>query len=452
MSINRMYQDFRNSSPKSLAAVSTVCLYLLLGASGLTADEVTKWNGIAGDASFNSGLSGIPPFESRLYAMTHAAIHDALNAIDRRYSPYELNSLLIPGASPEAAVATAAHQVLVDQFNQLIAYDLAPQQAMLDAAYVSSLAAIPAGPAKDAGILVGHAAAAAILSKRANDGWNQKDLQPLKYSDYLQGTAPGEYRFTPPNNFAFLPNWGKLPPFVLFRADQYLPSPPYPVDSKRYTADYYEIKNLGGNGVTTPSARTPDQTQIALFWFESSPLGWNRIARTVSASKGIGLWENARLFALLNFASADGYIGSFYAKYYYKYWRPITAIRLGDIDGNPDTVGDPTWTPLRETPAIPDYDSGHSVQGGAISEIMRLFFGTDNIAFTTCSTSMPAGSTCNDPSPVTRSYTSFSQAAAENGLSRILVGIHFRKAVTEGIDHGVKSPTIHLFIPSVRSR
>ena len=364
MRINRMYQDFRHPSAKSLAAVSTVCLYLLLGASYLAADEVTKWNGIAGNASFTSGLSGIPPFESRLYAVTHAAIHDALNAIDRRYSPYVLNSLFIPGASPEAAVATAAHQVLVNQFNQLIAYGLAPQQAVLDAAYVSSLAAIPAGPAKDAGILVGQAAAGAILSMRANDGWNQQIVQDFKY---LQGTAPGEYRFTPPNNFAFLPNWGKLPPFVLFRADQYLPSPPYPVDSKRYTADYYEIKNLGGNGVTTPSARTPDQTQIAIFWFESSPLGWNRIARTVSASRGLGLWENARLFALLNFASADGYIGSFYAKYYYKYWRPITAIRLGDTDGNPDTVGDPTWTPLLDTPPPPDYDSAHSVEGGAMS-------------------------------------------------------------------------------------
>ena len=236
---------------------------------------------------------------------------------------------------------------------------------------------------------------------------------------------------------------------TFFRADQYRPSPPYPVDSKRFTADYYEIKNLGGNGVTTPSARTPDQTQIAIFWYESSPLGWNRIARTVSASRGLGLWENARLFALLNFASADGYIASFDAKYYYNYWRPITAIRLGDTDGNPDTVGDPTWTPLLDTPPIPDYDSGHSVQGGAMSEIMRLFFGTDNISFSTCSTTMPAGSTCNDPSPVTRSFTSFSQAAAENGLSRILVGIHFRKAVTEGIQHGGKIAH-HTFVHYLR--
>jgi hypothetical protein len=186
------------------------------------------------------------------------------------------------------------------------------------------------------------------LSKRANDGWNQQIVQDFAY---LRGPRPASIasrRLTT----AFLPNWGKLPPFVLFRADQYLPSPPYPVDSKRYTADYYEIKNLGGNGVTTPSARTPDQTQIAIFWFESSPLGWNRIARTVSALRGLGLWENARLFALLNFASADGYIGSFYAKYYYKYWRPITAIHLGDVDGNPDTVGD-YMDALLETPPIP---------------------------------------------------------------------------------------------------
>ena len=446
MRIDKTYQHSRRLSARSLATVVTVCLYLIPGASCLAADEVIKWNAIAGNAAFTSGLSGNPLFESRVYAMTHVAIHDALNAIDRRYEPYALKTPETPGASPEAAVATAAHHVLVNQFNQLIAYGFATQQAMLDAAYTSSLAAIPPGPAKNDGILVGAAAAAAILSLRMNDGWNQQVVQDFAYP---QGTAPGEYRFTPPNNFAFLPNWGKLPPFVLFRADQYRPSPPYPVDSKRYTEDYYEVKNLGGNGVTTPSARTPDQTQIAIFWYESSPLGWNRIARTVSASRGLGLWENARLFALLNFVSVDGYIASFDTKYYYNYWRPITAIRLGDTDGNPDTVGDPTWTPLLDTPPIPDYDSGHSVQGGAMSAVLRLFFRMDNISFSTCSTTLPPGSTCNDASPVTRSFTSFSQAAAENGLSRILVGIHFRKAVTEGIKHGEKI-ALHTFVHYLR--
>jgi hypothetical protein len=182
--------------------------------------------------------------------------------------------------------------------------------------------------------------------------------------------------------------------------------------------------------------RTPVQTQIALLWLESSPLGWNRIARTVAAARGVGLWENARLFGLLNLALADGYIANFDTKAHYNRWRPITAIREAATDGNPDTSADPTWTPLADTPAGPEYDSGHSLEGGAAAQIMQHFFGADNIGFTTCSTTMPAGSTCNDAHPVTRSFTSFSQAAEENALSRILVGFHFRNAINQGLEHG----------------
>jgi PAP2 superfamily len=137
-------------------------------------------------------------------------------------------------------------------------------------------------------------------------------------------------------------------------------------------------------------------------------------------------------------AMADGYIGSFDTKYHYNYWRPVTAIQLADTDGNPNTSADPTWTPLVPTPPVPDYDSGHSVQGGAASQVLKRFFGADHIGFTTCSLTLPAGSTCDDASPVVRSYTSFSQAREENGVSRILVGFHFRKAVDEGIGHGRK--------------
>ena len=207
---------------------------------------------------------------------------------------------------------------------------------------------------------------------------------------------------------------------------------------KRYTADFKEVKRLGGDDITTPSARTAEQTEIALFWVESSPLQWNRIARTVAADTRLDLWENARLFGLLNMAMADGYIGSFDTKYHYNYWRPVTAIQTAATDGNPNTSADPTWTPLVPTPPIPDYDSGHSVQGGAASQVLKRFFGTNHIGFTTCSLTLPAGSTCDDASPVLRSYTSFSQAREENGVSRILVGFHFRKAVDEGIDHGRK--------------
>jgi hypothetical protein len=422
-------------------------LCLFVGALLLPADEVTKWNQVAGNASFASGLAAVNPlFESRIYAMTHAAVHDALNAIDRRYRPYAMNGPLSPGASPEAAVATAAYKVLRDQFGQLGPYGHTTQQAMLDAAYASSMAAIASGPAKTAGIALGETAAAFILNLRAADGWNQQILTDFAYP---QGTLPGEYRFTPPYDFVFLPDWGELPPFVLFRSDQFRPNPPDRITSRKYTEDYNEIKRLGGNGTTTPSARTPDQTEIARFWYESSPLGWNRIARTVSAARGLGLWENARLFALLNLVSADGYVANFDTKAFYNYWRPITAIRLGDQDGNPATSGDPNWTPLLDTPPVPDYSSGHALQGAAIAETLQFVFGTDNIAFSTCSTTLLAGSTCNDASPVRRSFTSFSQAAAENALSRILVGIHFRNATEEGMQQGRKIAR-HAFVHYLR--
>jgi hypothetical protein len=208
------------------------------------------------------------------------------------------------------------------------------------------------------------------------------------------------------------------------------------VDRKKYAADFNEVKSLGGDDVTTPSTRTADQTEIALFWWESSPLKWNRIARTVSADKGLYLWENARLFGLLNLALADGYIAMVDTKNHYNYWRPVTAIRTGDTDGNPDTAGDPTWTPLRPTPANQDYASGHSIEGGAAAEVLKQFFGTDRISFEDCGVTLPEGSTCSDPSPVLRSYTRFSQAAAENAHSRILIGFHFRKSVEEGTDYG----------------
>jgi len=227
-------------------------------------------------------------------------------------------------------------------------------------------------------------------------------------------------------------------PFVLRDSSEFRPGPPYAITSRKYTADFIEVKRLGGDGVTTPNRRTADQTEIALFWVESSPLQWNRIARSVSASRDLDQWEQARLFGLLNMALADGYVGSFETKYLYNYWRPVTAIRAAGSDGNPNTRADQTWTPLVVTPPIPDYDSAHSVQGGAASKVMERFFGTDHVAFKTCSLTLPPGSTCTDPSPVLRRYRSFSQAAEENGVSRILVGFHFRKAVEEGIEHGRK--------------
>ena len=403
-------------------------------------DAVTVWNANAGQAALDACLAPTnnPLHESRLYAAMHLAIHDALNAIDRRSRPYVFKTGAKPGASPDAAVAAAARDVLVPLLQQLPApfSDCASGAvAGVDAAYVAALGAIPDGRAKRQGVALGQAAAAAILALRAGDGSDT----PLFDTAYPQGTQPGEYRFTPGFDFAFAPGWADVTPFVLRDSSQFRPGPPYAVTSRRYTADFNEVKRLGGDGITTPSARTSEQTEVALFWVESSPLQWNRIARTVSAARGLDLWENARLFGLLNMALADGYIGSFDTKYHgYNYWRPVTAIQTATTDGNPNTSADPTWTPLVATPPIPDYDSAHSVEGGAASQVLKRFFGTDHIGFTTCSLTLPTGSTCDDASPVLRSYTSFSQAREENGVSRILVGFHFRKAVDEGIDHGRK--------------
>ena len=223
---------------------------------------------------------------------------------------------------------------------------------------------------------------------------------------------------------------------MLQDSTQFLPGPPYTVTEQNYTADFNEVKALGGDGRTTPSTRTADQTEIVLVWWESSPLKWNRIARTVAVTRGLTLWEHARLFGLLNMALADGYIAMADAKNHYHFWRSVTAIQLGETDGNPATPGDPAWTPLRPTPPNSDYPSGHSIEGGAAAEVLKQFFGTDQISFQDCSITLPAGSTCNDPSPVRRSYTSFSQAADENAYSRTLIGFHFRKAIEAGTAYG----------------
>ena len=438
-----------------VAKAATLCLSMtlvLVFPHSAAADAVTDWNANAGKAAVAACIapSNDPLHEARLYSMMHVAIHDALNAIDRRSRPYAYNVQGSPVASREAAVAAAAYYVLIPVINQLPFSPACVQAGIssVEADYAAALNLIPNGSAKTQGIQLGQASAAKIVDLRAGDG---SDTPLLDFS-YPQGTEPGEFRFPPGTNFAFAPGWGKVTPFVLNRASQFRPGPPFKVTSKKYAADFNEVKSLGGDGVRTPSPRTPDQTQIALFWLESSPLAWNRMARSVSAKRGLGLWENARLFGLLNLALADGYVGNADTKVHYNLWRPVTAVHLADDDGNPDTAGDPTWTPLEPNYPNPDYDSGHSLEGGAAAEVLKQFFGTDNINFEVCSLTLPAGQKCTDPSPVYRSFSSFTQAAEENALSRILVGLHFRDATEAGLKHGqqIGNYTINLFLKPVR--
>jgi hypothetical protein len=425
----------------SVLLVSFIAAAPVPYAAAEVGDAVTAWNANAGVAATAACIAPLnnPLHESRMYAMMHVAVHDALNAIDRRSRPYAFDAEAEPGTSPDAAVAAAARDVLVSLIAQL-PLELHSQAcidagvASVEAAYTAALAAIPDDQAKAQGIAVGQAAAAAILGLRAEDG----AVGPFLNFACPQDTDPGEYQCTPGTPFIAFEVWEHVVPFVLEHSSQYRPGPPYGVDKKKYTADFNEVKTLGGDDITTPSARTPDQTEIALFWLESSPLKWNRIARTVSADQGLTLWENARLFGLLNIALADGYIAMMDSKNHYNYWRPITAIRTADTDGNPDTTVDPTWTPLVPTPPNQDYVSGHAIEGGAAAEVLKQFFGIDQIGFADCGVTLPAGSTCSDATPVRRSYTSFSQAAAENAYSRILIGFHFRKSIEKGIEYGRK--------------
>lgn len=389
-------------------AAAALAAAIVVAASEARADVVTEWNLIALRAHAAAGLGGVP--RTRVLAMVHAAVHDALNAIDRRADPYAFDMRALATASPEAAVVSAAHAVLSA---------LVPsQQTMLDAAYRGSLSAVPDGPSKGDGIAVGLLAAQHILLLRQNDG--SSAVVP-----YTPGNDLGDWRPTPPD-FAPAANtqWGRVTPFVLKTADHFRGNGPLDLTSRRYARDVEEVRLLGS---ATSTVRTPDQTEIALFWVEASADGWSRIARTVSADAHLDLWQNARLFALIALAMADAYIAQFDEKYHYNFWRPVTAIQQGDADDNPGTVGDPAWLPLRPTPPIPEYSSAHAAVGAAAAEAMRRFFGTDDIPFTT--TSPTAGN-------AVRTFSGFRHAARENGVSRIYVGFHFRFSVQDGLKMG----------------
>jgi hypothetical protein len=246
----------------------------------------------------------------------------------------------------------------------------------------------------------------------------------------VQGTLPGQYQSTQPfsaTGFALFPGWGKVEPFSLNTSNQFRPGAPYLINSPEYTSDFNEVKAMG---TATGSSRTPDQTQLGIFWLENVPASWNRITQSLIAQKNLDGYKTAHLLAILNMAEADANIAVFEAKYFYNYWRPVSAVRLADTDGNPNTEGKAEWNILgKVTPPVPDYPSNHAADGGAAAELLKLYFGKDDFTFTTTSTTMPG---------ITRNFTSLSQAATEVSLSRIYVGYHFRYAVIAGEDMGRK--------------
>jgi PAP2 superfamily protein len=385
------------------------CTFIILGLVALRADEVTNWNLVATNAALAAGQS--PPLQTRTYAIVHIAIHDALNAIERRSGPYALETRAVQGASATAAVTAAARDTLIAL--------IPSQRESVERAYSEALAGVSEGGARASGVAIGQASAALILSRRSLDGSDGT-------AGWSPGLMPGQYRPTPPANATpILPHWGKVTPFALRNSWQFRVDPPPDLYSDNYADEVNEVKLIGG---ATSRLRSDEQSEIARHWYEASGQAWNRIARNVSEKQRLDLWANARLFALVNIALADGYIGNYESKYVYNFWRPITAIRDADFDGHLDTVGELEWTPFLVTPAIPEWPSGHATVGAAAAEVMARFFGTDYLAFSATAGPPYAGTT--------RLYSSFSQAALENANSRVLAGIHFRASCVAGLWQG----------------
>src|SRR5438094_7964836 len=340
---------------------------------------------------------------TRSYAILHAAIYDAVVSITRDAPAYLFSVNAPSSARADAAAATAGHDTLAALYPKW--------KAVLDQQIASELATIPNGAGKQQGIQVGQAVTARLIAIRANDG-SAATPQP-----FVPGNQPGNYRPTPPKfPTPVFTNWGNVTPFVLNNAAQFRPNPYPALTSQAYAQALNEVKSLGQNSSTT---RTPDQTVIAKFWAGPIWNTWNEIAENAALAHHTNLERTAGLFAVLNLSFADSAIAFYDAKYHYQLWRPITAIRLADTDGNLATVGDPTWTPLAVTAADPSYPGAHSTISATGATVLSAFFGNqDQIRVT--SDVLPG---------VVRTFASYNDVATEAGLSRIFAGQHTR------IDH-----------------
>lgn len=415
--------------------------WTLLGFSCLHADVITDWNTLMRQTFAAEASAATPPTNSRTMGMMGAAMFDAVNSINQNYTSYlgvYTPTTAGSGIDTTAAAATAAYNVLVSNYNDLYGGGN-PYVSNFTSLYNAQMGGIADGDAKTRGMEVGLAAAQAMITARANDGWNAASTYTTQtlgtIGAWQPGSNPGAWGSS---SGTFLRSeWGYLTPFTMSSGDQFRPTSiagyqanelAALVGSRAYTDAFNEVKSLGA---ATGSTRTADQTAIAYFWVDgpgtASPPGhWNRIAQTVSASMNLSVEDNARLFALLNLAEADAGIAVWDSKRHYDFWRPMMAINIADTDGNADTLVDAAWTPLIPTPSFPAYVSGHSTFSMTGAQILAQFFGTDDIAFTTDSESpfLPLG--------YERSYSSFSEAAEEAGMSRIYGGIHWAWDNTEG--------------------
>jgi hypothetical protein len=429
-------------------------------------DLVRRWNEIALTANALDHTPVVPGENrvfgeqlepcrtSRALAIVHIAIFEAVNAIAGGYQSYIDLTPAPPGTSMDAAIAQAAHETLVALYPS--------QMASFGEQLADDLGQISDKPARMKGIALGRRAAKAILHLRADDG-SQHD-EPEVGDEYITSDEPGRWRQDPISQIplALGTYWGKVTPFVLQSATQFKAPPA--LNTSAYTAAFHEVKRLGGDGVVTPTRRTAEQTQIGIYWgYDGTPgLGtpprlYNQIAVKIADQTGTNAVALARLLALVNVAMADTGIALWKSKYLYDFWRPVTGIREADEgtgptgagDGNPATIGDPTFTPLGApasnldgpnfTPPFPAYPSGHAGFGAALFETLRHFYGTDRLAFTFVSDEFNGVTQDNDGTVrprISRSFSSLSEAEEENGQSRIYLGIHWAFDKTDGIAQG----------------
>ena len=373
------------------------------------------------------GAGQTPPVAALHLAMVQGAVYDAVNSIDGEHEPYLAGLPPAPSsASKAAAVATAAHHVLVGLVvpgsSQLVLSEAT--RAWLDDAYTASLEDIQDGNRKVAGIAAGAAAAQEMLKLRADDG----RYGPFRF---MVGTELGEWRPTsPPANDPFA--WvARVEPFVLKSQSQFRTKGPKALKSGGYANEYNEVKAYGGNGTTTPSLRTPEQTALAGFYTVHPVELFNRTFRTIAEDRGLTLVDEARLFAMLNVAAADSFINCWDDKAFWSFWRPLTAIRLGGDDGNPKTDGDPGWTSLGPAPPYPEHPSGYNCATGAFMYAGKAFFDRNKVAFSVEKVAP------GDPN-VARNYDRFTDVVKDTIDARLYLGIHFRTGDKQGAQIGEK--------------
>jgi hypothetical protein len=409
---------------KRAFSIAGVVIAFLAQTATARADVVVDWNLVAKTAIVNN--AGKPPTSaSVILAYMHGAIYDAVQAIDGKFTPYVYTPPAIdPVASRDAAAVSAAYRVLIAVFPS--------QGAFLDGAFSGSLAGIPGGASKNRGIAIGEAAASAMLANRSGDGFEA----PVSFTPL---SGPGEWQPTPPANLPALTPWmAQVRPFALVSPEQFRADGPPSLDSAQWAEDYYEVKVYGA---ALGSRRTPAQTELGRFWTENPAAQYTRMWRDLATLRGLSVSESARFFAMLSFAWADSLVACFESKYYYRFWRPVTAIRAGDSDGNDDTTADPIWTPVQVTPNHPEYPAGHCASAGAISMVIEKFFGTKKVV-------IPLSSAVTGTSYLLKSTDDLEKELIE---ARIMGGMHYRTSGRHGVVQGRKVGqwlTKHFFLPT----